>query len=86
MTAEGVFVFLRREEQLKQINVCGRDLRAAAATTMEISDVVGRSVARQHPVIPRPRRQPACLPACSFQLRQVLQMVKCGGELQQLRR
>lgn len=57
----GVFVFLRREEQLKQINVCGRDLRAAAATTMEISDVVGRSVARQHPVIPRPRRQPACL-------------------------
>ena len=65
MTAEGVFVFLRREEQLKQINVCGRDLRAAAATTMEISDVVGRSVSRQHPVIPRLRRQllPAWLAA-----------------------
>ena len=56
----GVFVFLCREEQLKQINVCGRDLRAAAATTMEISDVVGRSVAR---AAPRLRRLPACLAA-----------------------
>ena len=55
-------MFLPRAEQLKQINVCGRDLRAAAATRMEIWDVVGRNVARQHPVIPRPSLSlPACL-------------------------
>ena len=82
----GVFVFLHREEQLKQINVCGRDLRAAAATAMEIWDVVGRSVARHHPMIPRLRRQTAYHPRCSMRLPQVLQMVKCGFELLQLRR
>ena len=61
--SRGVFVFLWREEQLKQINVCGRDLRAGAAT--RIWAVVGRSVSRQHPVIPRLRRQllPAWLAA-----------------------
>ena len=86
MTAEGVFVFLRREEQLKQINVCGRDLRAAAATAMEIWDVVGRSVARHDPMMPRLRRQTAYQARCSMRLPQVLQMVKCGFELLQLRR
>ena len=84
--SRGVFVFLWREEQLKQINVCGRDLRAAAATAMEIWDVVGRSVARHHPMIPRLRRQTAYHPRCSMRLPQVLQMVKCGFELLQLRR